>query len=53
MAENEKKSIFRQKALDRINSPEQLTDYLRVTNPGIWLVLIAAVFGILVGRWKK
>ena len=43
MAENEKKSIFRQKALDRINSPEQLTDYLRVTNPGIWLVLIAVI----------
>ena len=40
--------IFRQKTLDRISSPEQLTDYLRVTNPGIWAVL-AAVILLLVG----
>ena len=47
MAE-EKKSIFSQQALDRINSPEQLHDYMKVTNPGIWIVL-AAVVVILVG----
>lgn len=27
----------------RISSPEQLTDYIRVTNPGIWAVLISIV----------
>ncbi len=44
MAENEQKSnIFRQKSLDSISSPEQLTDYLRVTNPGIWAVLAAVI----------
>ena len=48
MAENEKQNIFRQKTLDRINSPEQLTDYLRVTSPGIWVVL-AAVILLLAG----
>ena len=40
--------VFRKKTLDRISSPEQLTDYLRVTNPGIWLVL-AAVLLLLAG----
>ncbi len=41
-------TIFRRKTLDRISSPEQLTDYLRVTNPGIWVVL-AAVLLLLAG----
>ena len=42
MAEQEQ-SIFRKKTLDRISSPEQLTDYLRVSNPGIWIILIAVI----------
>ena len=46
MAENQ--TVFRNKTLDRISSPEQLTDYLRVTNPGIWVVL-AAVILLLAG----
>lgn len=48
MGEQEKSSIFRSETLKRISSPEQLTDYLRVTNPGIWVVL-AAVLTLLVG----
>ena len=36
-------SVFRQKSLDRVSSPEQLNDYIRVTNPGIWIVLVAVV----------
>ena len=47
MAE-QKSNIFRQGSLDRISSPEQLTDYLRVTNPGIW-VLLAAIIMLLGG----
>ena len=43
MAEQEPKSVFRKQTLDRISSPEQLTDYLRVTNPGIWVVLAAVI----------
>ena len=31
----------------RISSPEQLNDYLRVTNPKIWVVLVAIV--LLIG----
>ena len=41
-------SVFRKKSLERISSPEQLNDYLRVTNPTVWLVL-AAVILLLVG----
>lgn len=47
MAENQQ-MIYREKTLDRISSPEQLTSYLRVTNPGIWVIL-AAVILLLVG----
>ena len=42
------RSIFRKKTLERISSPEQLTDYLRVTDPGIW-VFLSAVILLLVG----
>ena len=44
----EKESVFRKKSLDRIQSPEQLNDYLRVTNPAVW-VLLAAVIVLLAG----
>ncbi|MBQ8305964.1 MAG: hypothetical protein IJX90_07095 [Blautia sp.] len=47
MAEK-KQTIFREEALRRISSPEKLTDYLRVTNPGIWVVLVAVIL-LLVG----
>lgn len=42
MAENNQ-TIFRQKSLESISSPEQLTSYLRVTNPGIWIILAAVI----------
>lgn len=48
MAEQGKPNIFRKETLERISSPEQLNDYLRVTNPGIWIVLVAIVL-LLVG----
>ena len=41
-------SLFRKKSMDRISSPEALSDYLRVTSPGVWLIL-AAVILLLVG----
>ena len=52
MTENQ--TVFRKKTLDRISSPEQLTDYLRVTNPGIWVVLAAMILllaGVL--AWSR
>ena len=39
----EQQSLFRKQALERISSPEQLTDYLRVTNPGIWVILAIVI----------
>ena len=41
-------SIFREKSLERVSSPEQLNEYIRVTTPGIWLTL-SAVIVLLVG----
>ena len=41
-------SVFRKKSLEQINSPEQLDDYIRVTTPSVWIVLLALVV-LLVG----
>ena len=41
-------SLFRKKSIDRIQSPEQLNDYLRVANPAVW-VLLAAILLLLAG----
>ncbi len=46
--EENKSSIFSQKALDKVTSPEDLNGYLKVTRPGIWFVLIAFVI-LLIG----
>ncbi len=42
------KPLFRQKSMEKITSPEQMNDYIRVSNPGIWMVL-AAVIVLLAG----
>ena len=36
-------SLFRKKNPEKIESPESLNDYLQVTSPGVWLVLITIV----------
>lgn len=43
-----KEEIFRQKSLDKVKSPENLDDYILVSKPGIWLILIGAIV-LLVG----
>ncbi len=40
--------LFRQKSLERISSPEQLHDYMRVTSPRLWMIL-GAIVALLVG----
>lgn len=40
--------LFRKKSMERVNSPEQLNDYIRVSNPGVWMVL-AAIIVLLLG----
>ena len=39
MAKDAQTSVFRQKSMDRIASPEQLNDDIRVSNPSVWVVL--------------
>ena len=41
------RNIFRKTSLDRISSPEQLNDYIRVTNPGVWMILCAVILLLL------
>jgi len=36
-------NLFRKKSLDRVSSPEQLNDYIRVTTPSVWLVMLGLV----------
>ena len=47
-------TIYRKKSLERITSPEALSDYLHVTSPTVWLILGAIILllaGILVAQW--
>lgn len=39
--------IFRKKSLDKIKSPESLEDYIHVSNPGVWLVLVSIIVLLL------
>ena len=41
-------NIFRKKSVDKMSSPEQLNDYIKVTSPGIWMAL-AAIAILLAG----
>ena len=41
-------AIFRQRNLEKVSSPEQMNDYIRVSSPGVWMVL-AAVIVLLAG----
>lgn len=43
----EEKTIFRKKSIERVTSPEQLDDYIRVTTPSVWLILTAAMILII------
>ena len=40
--------LFRKKSIGKISSPEQLDDYIRVANPGVWMLLSCIIF-LLVG----
>ena len=35
--------LFRKNSLDGISSPDRLQDYMKVTNPGVWMVLTAVI----------
>lgn len=44
----ENETIFRDKSIERISSPDQLNDYVRLSNPGVWFIL-SAIMVILIG----
>ena len=48
MDNNMQSKLFRQKSVERVSSPEQLNDYMRVTSPAMWMVL-GAVIALLAG----
>ncbi|MBP1760023.1 MAG: hypothetical protein H6Q63_940 [Firmicutes bacterium] len=49
----ESNSIFRKSSLERISSPEQLNEYIKISNPGVWGVLLACIaLFIAVGFWS-
>lgn len=37
------KNIFREKSLERIESPDQLNTYIKVANPSVWVILSAVI----------
>lgn len=46
------KNLFRKKNTEKIASPEQLNDYIHVSNPSVWIVLAAfALFLVGVCIW--
>lgn len=40
--------IFREKSIKRVSSPEELSCYVKVVTPGVW-ILLAAVILLLAG----
>jgi len=45
---SENKKLFREKSLEQFSTPEQLNDYIRVTNPSVFLFLIG-IIAFLIG----
>ncbi|MBR2794498.1 MAG: hypothetical protein IKE16_07610 [Solobacterium sp.] len=40
---SENKSLFREKSMEQFSSPEQLNDYIKITNPSLILILVAII----------
>lgn len=48
---NDNERLFRKESLEKISSPDQLDEYLKVTNPAMWLVFLGVIIflsGVLV-----
>ena len=41
--EQQQQQLFRKESVERVSSPEQLSDILHVTSPAIWVVLAAVI----------
>ena len=39
--------LFRKKSLDKIKSPDNIDDFIRVSNPGVWLLIVSVILLLL------
>ena len=45
-------SVFRQKSIDRVSSPERVDEYIHVTRPSILLIVIATIILVIgIAMW--
>lgn len=47
-------SVFREKSIQKVQSPHNLNAYIQVSNPGIWILLVSIVFlllGLCIWGW--
>lgn len=52
MADRRKKSVFGQsEAMDRVTSPDDLNQYIRVSSPSMWLIIGALYILLIIGLW--
>lgn len=42
-------NLFRKSSIDKVSSPEQLNEYIRISTPGVWLLLAAIIVFITGG----
>ncbi len=47
------KQIFRKSSIARVSSPEQLNDYIRVSNPSVWMMLAGVCVWGIFGRLES
>ena len=40
-------NLFREKSVKKLSSPENLSEYLRVTTPAMWVILIGIMVGVI------
>lgn len=43
------KSIFREKSIEKISSPDEIDDYIKIITPKIWIILVVTIMIILGG----
>lgn len=39
--------LFRKKSMEKISSPEQLDEYIKVSNPSVWMLLFCIIILLL------
>ena len=47
----QRQEIYRKSSLERIQSPDQLDQYLKVTTPMVWVLLAAILVLLIAGFW--